>query len=152
VASHPDEAAALLPRTQAPVNGSDLTGGRRRLASSGRRLSQAGNGTQLYWEQFGNTDVQRFRNLATALSRALNTWTIDPCLAKYYFAPTRTGPKMLGFFCAYFGGPATLQGCSYTDSATGIILTSADVDALHVRIGRARLLAGTFSCHYAGAD
>ncbi|GAQ83617.1 Ca2+-modulated nonselective cation channel polycystin [Klebsormidium nitens] len=136
VSEHPDQAATLTARAQAPVKGSDLTGGRRRLASSGRRLSQAGTGTELYWQQFGNTDVQRFRNLATAVSRALNTWIIDSCLAKYYMPPTTTGPKMLGFFCAYFGGPATLPGCSYTDATTSTTLTSADVDALHAVLER----------------
>ncbi|GAQ92259.1 Ca2+-modulated nonselective cation channel polycystin [Klebsormidium nitens] len=136
VAANLDQAAVLPAHSQAPVKGTDLTGGRRRLTTSGRRLSQAGNGTELYWQQFGDGDIQRFRNLATALSRALNTWIIDSCLAKYYMPPATTGPKMLGFFCAYFGGPATLPGCSYTDLVTNTTLTSADVDALHAVLER----------------
>lgn len=136
--AHPEEAAAFSSppaRAPLPYNQSDV-GARRRLSSvvppARRHLSQALNGTQLYWEQFGQTDAQRFHNLATALSRAMYTWVIDTCLAKYPMTPPKTGPRMLGFFCAYFGGPATLEGCSYQDPASGQNLTSADIDGLHV--------------------
>ena len=91
-----------------------------------------GNATTLYWNQFGTTDQQRFANLATAISRSIDTWTADSCLTKYTISSSRQGPRMLPFFCAYFGGPPTLPGCNFLDRTTNRTLNSTDPAALQV--------------------
>ncbi|GAQ78340.1 Ca2+-modulated nonselective cation channel polycystin [Klebsormidium nitens] len=106
------------------------------IGGSARRLFQtgadptSGNATLIYWNKFGSTDGQRYRNLATALARALESWQIDSCLCPYAFNRQRLGPPMLGFFCAYFGGPPTLEGCSYRPPGTDTNLTSANFPEL----------------------
>jgi hypothetical protein len=143
LASHPEEASLLnappAPRQTVPLNTSELVFG----GNARRRLSQlspnpslsGGNITDLYWNQFGENDRQRFTNLATALSRSIDTWTIDSCLAKYTISSSRNGPRMLGFFCAYFGGPPTLPGCSFQVNGTNTTYTSADIEGLQVNCG-----------------
>jgi hypothetical protein len=140
LASHPEEARLLnappAPRQTVALNTSELVVGgsaRRRLSQLSPNPSLGGNNiTELYWNEFGVNDRQRFTNLATAVSRAIDTWTIDSCLAKYTISSSRHGPPMLGFFCAYFGGPPTLPGCSYRPNGTNTTYTSADVEGLQV--------------------
>ncbi|GAQ79658.1 Ca2+-modulated nonselective cation channel polycystin [Klebsormidium nitens] len=147
LAANPSQAASLARGTPAPTGGqlntSGLTvtavpPGRRRLSqlADNPYLPANGNATTLYWNQFGTTDQQRYSNLATAIARSIDTWTADSCITKYTISSSRQGPRMLGFFCAYFGGPATFPGCGILDPTTNTTLDSSNPAALQAFLAR----------------
>lgn len=97
---------------------------RRKLASNTTTTGDSSVPPSSIWESFGATDERRLEVLEVGIARFLYTVCKRPCLTEFFPDPSRNAARYSAFFCTYFGGPATLAGCNYSDPRTGKQLTN----------------------------